>query len=157
MARVVRCKDLDDFASKMRVLALEIEDGENRLVREVALNIHTPLVLDTAVDTGEARSNWVVTLGGPFGAAIGPYAPGRHLGLSERGNARVAIAQGVAVVSARGTGVPIFITNLADHIGALNDGDVNFRPENQGARTGFIEQAIDEGATEAFLTVDFLP
>jgi hypothetical protein len=156
MARFVVVKDFAALATEMQKLGIEIEGGENRLVKNIATHIHEPLVLGTAADTGEARSNWVVTTGRPNAAAIDPYAPGEHLGMGERQNARAAIDQGQGVIQSRRPGDTVFITNLADHIGQLNDGLVRFRPENRAAKAGFIEQAIDEGIEMGVRTTTIL-
>ena len=113
---------------RMNVRAGQVERNAGKIIRTTARTIDRGVIEDTRVDTGEARSNWVVQVDRPFTSRIPPYAPGKNLGISERGNASAAIAQGAAAI--RGFNPKfnrsIFITNNAPHIGILNSKDGQF-------------------------------
>ena len=51
---------LAQFRRRMGVLAKKVEEGGGRAVQTVALDLDRRLVLATPVDTGRARSNWLV-------------------------------------------------------------------------------------------------
>lgn len=141
-----RTLTLRQFAQLMAYNAHFIPEQENKLVQTATLAIHKLLTQDTAVDTGEARSNWVVTLGGPWPTPVPPFSPGKHLGKGERANLEASQALAAAVVTQRRySEIPVYITNNADHIGLLNEGAVQLRPENAPVNPGFVENAISEG------------
>lgn len=113
---------LGQFGRNMQGAAKRLPSAVNTVVREMARDIHRGVVLETPVDEGDARSNWVVSLTSPQGNFIAAYAPGKFLGKGERRNANAAIAQGLAVIGTRIPGQAIFIQNNAPYIGILNDG-----------------------------------
>jgi hypothetical protein len=97
------------------------ERNVDRVIREVALIADRELVLQTPVDTGRARSNWIVTIGSPATEVIPPYSPGSK-GSSGSENANAAIAQGSLVIAQRRSGEDISISNNVPYIGLLNQG-----------------------------------
>lgn len=102
-----------DFAKRMKVLGGNVEDNTNRLVRRVALAIDSTLVLATPVDTGRARANWIVEIGGP------------HQGVDELSfspSGAESIAAATAMINTRQPGEDIHITNNLNYIARLNDG-----------------------------------
>lgn len=123
----------------MTVRAGRIGDNTTRLVRKVALAADQAVVSDTPVDTGRAKSNWIVELNSASSDTIEPYAPGRK-GSTEAQNAQAAIDQGEAVISGyrSGNNVSIHITNNLPYIGELNNGSSSQSPAN------FVEQAVAE-------------
>jgi len=127
---------LGDFARRMSRLAEEMERGVERTKRQVALVADRELVMATPVDTGRARSNWIVSTIAPAPGAKGPYSPGSNLGLGESANAQAALAQGQAAISSSKPGQSIFITNNVSYIGRLND---NWSAQ---APAGFVEAAV---------------
>ncbi len=88
----------------------------NRVVRESARQGGGYLASDTAVDTGEARSNWVMTLDRPFEGIIPPYAPLPKLGIAAMTATRKTEAFGVERNSS------IIIRNNVGHIGLIEQG-----------------------------------
>lgn len=127
---------LSDFSRRIRERGRQVEAGANRIKREVALIADREVVLATPVDTGRARSNWIVSLQAPILAEREPYAPGEGLGISERANAQGAIDQGKDRINAAKPGQTIFISNNVYYIGFLNDGT-----SAQAAR-GFVQTAV---------------
>lgn len=130
---------LDVFARRMRSLGQRVERNANEVKKRVALVVDRNLVLSTPVDTGRARSNWIVSLGGPAREEIEAYVPGTDLGQGESGNARAAIDQGQGVIMQAVPEQPIFISNNLPYIQRLNDG------YSAQAPAGMIERAIQSG------------
>lgn len=134
---------LEVFSRKMKVTADRIPKKVDLIVRTVALAVDKTVVLATPVDTGRARSNWLVSLGSPSLITRGPYNPlpkGRDPSkLDERGNANAAIEQGRAQIARRRSGQSIFITNSLDYIGLLNHGSSVQAPEL------FVQLAVKAG------------
>jgi hypothetical protein len=112
---------LGQFAENMKRRAADVERNTSKTVRAVALVADRELVLQTPVDTGRARSNWIVTLGNPATKTIEPYSKGEK-GSTGTANASAAIAQGAATISQRKEGQDISISNNLDYIGKLNEG-----------------------------------
>lgn len=130
--------DLNGFEKRMKLIAKGVSNETDRLVRKVALAVDASVVLATPVDTGRARSNWIVNLGTASSGVIEPRNPG--LGGSTAGpNARDAIEQGKAVVATYKAGQEIHITNNLDYIKKLNEGSSAQAPD------GFIEEAVQAG------------
>lgn len=131
---------LGDFARRMRARGQQVETGANQIKRRVALILDRELVMETPVDTGRARSNWVVSLQAPSTTERAPYSPGAGLGKSERANAAAALDQGMAVIGAAKPGQSIFISNNVRYIGLLNDGHSAQAPS--GWVNGAIHRAV---------------
>jgi len=106
----------------------------DRTVRKVALAVDATVVLATPVDTGRARANWQVELGGPASGEVGRAG--------ERFSSTTPIAQGAAAIALYkgGPNASIHITNNLPYIGRLNDG------HSAQAPAGFVEQAVLRGA-----------
>lgn len=132
---------LERFERRIRLRANNLPGEVNRVVRQAALAADQAIVTATPVDTGRARSNWLVSLGSPREEVVPPYSPlpkGTDPGkLGEADNARAAIAQGLAVIGRRPPNVPIFITNNVHYIGELNAGS------SAQAPAAFVEAAVD--------------
>lgn len=127
---------LGDFSRRIRLRGKQVEAGANRVKREVALIADREVVLETPVDTGRARSNWIVSLQAPILDEREPYSPGERLGKSERANAAAAIEQGVGRITVAAPGQTIFISNNVSYIGRLNDG------WSAQAPSGFVQSAV---------------
>lgn len=102
--------------------------GVNTLVKEVARTVTYSIIEGTPVDTGEARSNWIISLGGPIGGTIAPYTPypkyskGNGQGTGESANANAAKQRADGAITARQPGQILIIQNNVPYIGRLNDG-----------------------------------
>lgn len=129
--------------------ALEVQKGVNTIVKGVAQVIGRELIINSPVDTGETRSNWIATLNGPTGAVIPPYAPypkfskGLGQGANESANATAALSQHLRVIvrydSAKDT--DISIANNSPNVGPLNQG---FWPTSQTS-PGWVKRAVEVG------------
>jgi len=134
---------LERFARRMLLRANNVPREVSKVVRKVALAADQALVLGTPVDTGRARSNWIVSLGSEVTTPIEPYAPlapGTDPGkLSETANAQAALAQGREAVANHQAEQAIHITNNVDYIQPLNEGSSSQAPAM------FVEAAVQQG------------
>ena len=130
---------LKRFARRMKKRANNVPREVNKVKRQVALAVDQAVVLGTPVDTGTARSNWIVTLGAATDQTQGAFSPLSGGDMSERGNAEAAIAQGKAVIAQAKPEQDIHITNNLDYIVDLNEGS------SAQAPAAFVEEAVDAG------------
>lgn len=107
----------------------------------------------TPVDTGAARSNWVVTIDDTFYGQIPPYAPypkNSHTGRGETANAGAAVAQGDSAIAPFDSTVNIeaHIQNNLDYIELLDSGDASKQGDSMLA-LGL--KAAEEAAIASFV------
>lgn len=127
---------LKDLANKMDRLSRQIPVNVKRGLHETVLAIDQVLVVETPVDTGRARSNWIVG-SGPSTGLIEAYVSGSG-GSSGAANAEAALQQARDFLS--GTDVQvIYISNNLGYIQYLNEGS------SAQAPAGFIEAAVNAG------------
>lgn len=55
---------LSQFANKMRQTAKNVDKNSTLLTKRVALRLVTELIQRTPIDTGYAKSNWIVSING---------------------------------------------------------------------------------------------
>lgn len=136
---------LESFSRRITLRADELGQSVDRIVRTAALVVDQVVVLATPVDTGRARSNWLVSVGVPRGGVIEPYSPGNQLGLGENANANGALQQARTAVLVRPEGVPIYIVNNVEYLPQLNNGSSQQAPAN------FVEIGVEQaiGAIQA--------
>ncbi len=132
-------KTLQQLATRMRLRALQVADGVDKVVRTAAFKVDQAVVTATPVDTGRARSNWIASIGAPSGDTRGPHSPGSKLGRGENNNAQAAITAAKAVIDSRRFNQAIFITNNLNYIGDLNNGSSKQAPKN------FVRKGIQAG------------
>ena len=134
---------LEQFAGRMAAKAEKVPDLVSIIKRSAAIAIDRNVVLATPVDTGRARSNWIVSVGSPNDIEREPYSEGSKLGLGERANAQGAMDQAARAVSGKiALGVPVWIQNNVHYIGKLNNG------HSPQALPGFVQNAALNGAAE---------
>jgi hypothetical protein len=124
-----------DLADRMDKLAKAIPEAASNTAIEVTQTIVGDLAFKTPVDTSQALSNWIVTLGARNVGTIDPHFPGEH-GSTQKGSAAQTIAEAQAVLKAKKPGQVIFITNNLPYIRRLNDGYSGQAP------AGFVERAV---------------
>lgn len=114
---------LDQFSRRITRVGAQIAANADRLVRTVALAADQVVVMETPVDTGRAKSNWIVALGSAPSGTIDPYASGEG-GSTAGSNEAAALAQAERVISGYNgdMGVEIYITNNLPYIEELNRG-----------------------------------
>lgn len=130
---------LKAFGRRMGAHSRTFSQRVDKAIKRTAVIVDQTVVLATPVDTGKARSNWVVSVGSPSRQENAAYAPGSKLGKNETGNANAAMAQGRQVISGRKPGKTIYITNNLDYIEDLNNGT------SQQAASGFVQKAVLAG------------
>jgi hypothetical protein len=123
---------LKQLSNKMRLLSRQIPVNVKRGLHQTVLAIDQILVTSTPVDTGRARSNWIVGAG-PSNRIIDAYVPN-----SGSGSAEGALRQARAFLDSTDVSV-IYISNNLDYIQYLNEGT------SAQAPAGFIEAAVAEG------------
>lgn len=123
----------------------QIQQAVERMVKAGAIAADEAAVRSTPVNTGRARSNWIVNVDTPWPGTIPPYVPGRKLGLGETANAEAAIAQGRAAISGFNIRAnrSVFIGNNLDYIRGLNDGTFSAQSFNM----------IEKGAQAAIVAI----
>lgn len=132
MARAV------EFARRMNRLAVRIEKNATERTNRLALAIQRELVVNTPVDTGQAISNWTLTLGSPNNDVYSPYAPGDK-GSTKQLNIGAAYSQAMYAVGDRRPGQTIWISNPLSYIRLLNQGS------SRQAPSGFVQTAVKVG------------
>lgn len=116
----------------LRVLADKVGENSTKLVKETALAVDEAVVTTTPVRDGQARYNWIVSIGSPSSEFKGmPASPGA--------GAAGALAQGQATIGQYAGQGEIHVTNNTPYIVPLNNGSSSQAPE------GFVETAIQAG------------
>lgn len=110
---------------------------------KTSAQILSNLAVATPVDTGKARSNWRVSIGGPITSEIETFGPGSTASAS-------AIAAGFSIFARYVPGQDIYIRNNVPYIGALNRG------HSKQAPPGYIEAAVDRAVDEALADIDWV-
>jgi hypothetical protein len=143
--------NLVDLANDMDALVTKLGLFANQASEDVASTILNDLVQVTPADTGEALSNWIVTLDAPAlgGLIFSPFVPspkGRMKSgvwvhavdpsITARANIPQTLEAGMSVIQTKQPGQSIFITNNAPQIEILNQGS------SKQAPAGFVERAI---------------
>lgn len=103
----------------------QVRIDHRTLCRRIALEIDQRLVLNTPVDTGRARSNWLASISAP-----------RTDTVDVRGQAQ-AIADAAVVIQQAPEFPVIYLANNLPYIQRLNEGS------SKQAPAGFVEGAID--------------
>ncbi len=130
---------LSEFSKRIIVRGRRVREEAEAITRKVALAADQAVVSGTPVDTGRARSNWIVALGEPSSTVIEAYVPGEG-GNTAASNTQAALDQGARVIRSYRTGQEIHITNNLPYIQRLNEGYSAQAPAN------FVEQAVLEAA-----------
>lgn len=135
-------RNLNDLAKVLERKAAAIEAAASKTAVDVAVAIVRHLAYNTPVDTSQALSNWITTLGSPASGTIGPHTPG-IFGSSQVASAETTIAQAISILANKKPGQPIYIVNNLDYIVGLNQGTISRQPGS------FVEGAMLIGRNEA--------
>lgn len=130
---------LSEFSRRIFVRAEDVQHRADELTRKVALAIDQAIVMGTPVDTGRARSNWIVQLDDAPDTVIPPYSPG-EAGSTSGANTQAALDQGQRTIQGYTTGRVIHIVNNLPYIQRLNDGWSRQAPAH------YVEKATLEAA-----------
>lgn len=133
---------LGEFARRIKIRGENVPIGTSDLIRKMALAIDEAIVLATPVDTGRARSNWILNIGSPVTEVRSPYQPG-----SGGGSTQGALDQARSAIAASPDFVRvIYITNNLSYIGYLNDGS------SAQAAKNFVQTGIVNGSAKVLKT-----
>lgn len=137
--------NLLQFGRNMNRTADRLPRAVSAIVTAVGRAVSFNVIDGTPVDTGEARSNWLPSLGVPIRGTIAPYTPypkysrGNGRGIGETANASAAKARVEGALKARQPGQTFIIQNNVEHIGELNRGSSTQAPGL------FVELAVQAG------------
>ena len=95
-------------------------------LRTLALDIDRRVILETPVDTGSARANWIASTGSP------------DSGITDETSADAALSKGSATISGANDYETIYIQNSKPYIKRLNEG------WSEQAGSGYIQKIITE-------------
>lgn len=107
-------------------ISKEVGEFVGDTLRTLALDIDRRLILETPVDTGAARANWLASVGSPNGSA------------TEETSQQAAINKGAVTISGAGDYSTIYVQNNLSYIQRLNEG------WSEQAGSGYIDQIITE-------------
>lgn len=131
---------LGQFANRTVRIAQRVRVNSDALVKQTTEKVVETLGRRTPIDTGQAISNWQVSIDAPLPNSaffIGP------VGQKGNRNSNVVLVKRFArdeVAGYRGeTNRAVWITNVAPYIGKLNNG------WSKQAPAGFVRLAVDEG------------
>ena len=134
MAKHKRLKGLGDAMKK------RADDSQKRIfsgIRKAALAVDQAAIFATPVDTGFARSRWVVTIGQPVTSSEDGVSESIEIGGDVA--AAIAASQGLKEIKKwKGVG-SIFINNPLGYVVYLDEGSSEQAPQ------GMTEQAIAAG------------
>lgn len=119
----------DVFARRIERIAVNIEGNTEKGMRKAALAIDSALVTSTPVDTGRARSNWLLNFDSPASGTVPPTD----------GSSALARNQGKVATFSLDKNVAIHLTNNLPYISKLNEGS------SEQAPAGFVQGAVLNG------------
>lgn len=125
-----------EFRRTFHKIIVDVQEGLERTVKKCALIVDQTVVMATPVDTGRARSNWIVQVNAPATIPREAYAPGESKS-TEAANTQAALDQGrEAIEGFTLDDASIHITNNLPYIARLNEGS------SAQAPAGFVEKAV---------------
>lgn len=132
------------FSMDLRTFRVKVERDAVIFAKRLALTVDRHLVMNTPVDTGRLRANWIPSLESPVSSTIPPFAEGTK-GSTGAANATGAMTAMATVLTSFALGQRIWIVNNVEYLKYLNDGTT---PTKQ-ASPGFVEAAVQAGIREA--------
>lgn len=128
------------MTDQIEVILGALNQFTERQVKRIALNLDANLRESTPVDTGWARANWILKIGGPSEGTAGTRAEAEsgHIDSTPQDAGVLAVAAGYKL------GPPIYETNNVPYIGKLNAGSSTQAPAAfvQGAIVRAVEQTV---------------
>lgn len=159
---------LDQFAPFITQIGYSIPATLHSVAQLVSNEVLREEIEATPVDTGEARSNWVVGIDGiPVGiqAAYNQYpkdSKGSGAARAESANAQLTLAVGEIEILSSRPGQVIYVVNNSDHNGQnyLDLMDEGLAPIDtiQNQRKGFVEEAVNTALSKVDqVTIELVP
>lgn len=125
------------FAQRIRQRGRQVEQGADRITKQIAGAALTNVVLATPVDTGRARGGWTVSNGAPVFAETGR--------LDTSGIATIAAGQ--TQIAQRQSPQDIYLNNNVNYIVFLDQGT------SQQAAENFVATAVSLAVSAVELRV----
>lgn len=129
---------LREFARNIEIIADGVPINAAAAVRELALDIERRLVLSTPVDTGQARSNWLVGVNAPRRDRRSPVPPA------------AAIATAAAALASTRSEDVVFMSNNLPYIVSLNRG------KSRQAPAGYVQRDVNAAVRAQRGRIDLL-
>lgn len=126
------------FAGRIRKISGYVVANSPILVKKAAFAIDAQVVVATPVDTGRARSNWVVGLNGPVTEEVTNFPKGKNKSTKQAATQK-AINDGSFRILQHLEGQSIYISNNLNYIMKLNQGTSDQAGKN------FVEKSIAAG------------
>ncbi len=123
------------LSNSLRQQAKNIKSNTSLLVRRCATVVIEELAVRTPIDSGRAKSNWIVTLNSPTVARIEPHHFG-VLGSTAPQTIKTVQARAAIVINRFKIGDTVIIQNNLDYIVDLEKGSSKQSP------AGFIHQSL---------------
>lgn len=123
------------LSNSLRQQAKNIKSNTSLLVRRCATVVIEELAVRTPIDSGRAKSNWIVTLNSPTIARIEPHHFG-VLGSTAPQTIKTVQARAAIVINRFKIGDTVIIQNNLDYIVDLEKGSSKQSP------AGFIHQSL---------------
>lgn len=143
MSQITQLSSMSALSKEMNSFAVSVQKARDASVREIILSVTEEEARSTPVDTGEARSNWLIN---QPNHQIPPHAPGRKLGRSEQANLRLTVVSAQSVVDKLANfedGKVTTLSNAVDYMEKLVKGT------SKQAGADFDEVALDRGLSRA--------
>lgn len=135
-------RGLRELAKVLEHKARTYEAQANDAAIQVAIAVVDHLAFNTPVDTSQALSNWIVTLGSGTNLVRPPFVPGLF-GSTQYQSAQQTVLAARTILKNKKPGQTIYITNNQPYIRPLNEGTISQQP---GA---FVDAAVLKGRAVA--------
>ena len=131
---------LSEFATQIKALDAALPQVASNIASTAVMVGLTDLVNVTPVDTGQAISNWQVTLNDPPTTALPPYVPSpkghkEDMGVTRDANVQPTLEAATSALQAKLPGQVIHLANVLPYIVPLNNGTSTQAP------AGFVERS----------------
>nr|DAE93446.1 MAG TPA: tail component [Caudoviricetes sp.] len=133
-------ESLEAFMRRCAEIEERLRRNQKAITRRVAMAVLSSVVQGTPIDTGRARSNWIVSISIRNPSFMpDAYVPGSH-GSTTSQNTQMAINQGTAVINGYNVnGNGIYIQNNVPYIQTLN------RVGGRVIGPLFVQKAVKDG------------
>jgi len=124
-----------EFARRMDKLGSRVESNAIALAKNVSLDITKLVVINTPIDKGTAKSNFIISIGDSFEGKIAAHSPGKG-GSTASANITITTEEAALALSSYKGGKPIHLTNNLPYIVRLNE---NYSDQ---AQSGYIQLQV---------------
>lgn len=114
-------QSLKKFAASMRARAAKVPEIGNKLAIAGTEAMLRGVIAETRVDTSEAVSNWMISIGAPSNDRRMPHVLGSR-GSSRGPSSAKSISEGLEVLFRKQSGQTVYLSNTVDYIKIIDDG-----------------------------------